>query len=216
MKEEKLRHLYSILDEDLSGPVEITVHDKNHKLAGMESISTNVLLNKICRARMENGDNVCHRCYASRLTNIYDSLSLKLARNTNKLSRTLKESEIPRFNTKYARIEAFGDVQNTLQAINYIRIIYSNPDTQFGIWTKNVDIWEKAFGCMGKPSNCTFVVSSQKINETDTRYENDWLVDHVFTVFTKDHPSNCAGIRCMDCLKCYKKDTEFYIDEHLR
>ena len=216
----RVEFLRSVARDNVSGMVELTMHDKNHKLAGIESVSTCVLINDICEFRRRSGacDGVCAHCYAASLNKAYKNLSVKLSRNYGRLtSHLLTDDEVPLFSTFYGRVESFGDVRNVTHARNYIKIIRNNPRTKFGIWSKNIGIWAAAFKIDGKPENCTFVFSSSHINQRETVPEFALaFTDHVFTVFTPGHDSNCAGIKCMTCLKCYKKDTEFYIDEILR
>lgn len=211
----RIMELQKIADETNHGIPELTTHDKKHKLRGIQSINTSVLLNPICRSRRKDQSSICAKCYAQRLASAYPALSQRLARNTGILtSHRLKPEEIPRFTSLYGRIESFGDVMNVTQAENYVDIIRNNPLTNFGIWSKNPGIWAAAFKNSGKPSNCTFVLSSPKLNERITlpSYAVPFT-DHVFTVWDKGHESNCAGIECMSCLKCYKKSEPFYIDE---
>lgn len=218
-REERLEMLTAIIIGNPIGEIELTDHDKGHKMAGIQSVSSNVLTNKFCQARRLVPGSVCQQCYAETLSKCRTNLSKKLARNTGRLtSHALADWEIPHFKTKYGRIESFGDTQSVLHACNYLRIIKANPNTQFGIWSKNIDHWREAFEILGKPENCTFVYSSQIIGLRSHVPENcAWFVDHVFTVwYPESHPTNCAGIQCMSCLKCYREDSEFYIDEILR
>lgn len=206
--------------------VHITTHDKNHKMAGLQSISTSVLDNPICQARRKEPGSVCAKCYADHLCRYRKPLRDCLARNFSLLNDHLfDEREALRivFDTRYARIESFGDVASVTQARNYIRIIRANPDTDFGIWSKNAGIWQQAFELEGKPDNSTFVLSSIHLNRID-EVKPEWqnFVDHVFTVWTPDQytfegtPHECAGVFCRKCLKCYKRGTEFIINEKLR
>lgn len=44
--------------------IHVTDHDKKHKLAGLQSISTSVLVNPICEQRRLDKDSPCFNCYA--------------------------------------------------------------------------------------------------------------------------------------------------------
>lgn len=206
--------------------IHITMHEKTHKMAGFQSVSTSVLENPICQARRTDPESVCAKCYADHLCRYRKPLQNCLSRNFEILNAgLLTEREALRvvFDTRYARIESFGDVASVTQARNYIRIIRANPDTDFGIWSKNAGIWQKAFELEGKPDNSTFVLSSIHLNRID-EVKPEWqsFVDHVFTVWSPDQyiyagtPHECAGIKCRTCLKCYKRGTEFIINEKLR
>lgn len=206
----------------------LTTHDKKHKMAGLQSISTSVLDNPICQKRREVPDSICAKCYANHLCRYRKSLQTCLSRNFSILNDHLfdeREALRCQFDTRYGRIESFGDVASVTQARNYIRIIRAHKHTQFGIWSKNLVIWGVAFEKDGKPKNCSYVHSSLKVDIPDyilPRWQK--YVDHVFTVWSpeiyddlyKGTPSECAGIKCMNCLKCYKRGGQYYINERLR
>lgn len=204
--------------------IHVTTHNRETKLAGIQSISTSVLLNPICAKRRCNG-GVCEKCYAAKLTAYRGTLEHCLERNTEILTTHLLENwEIPQFDTVLGRIESFGDVMNVTQARNYLRIIRANPMTNFGVWTKNPGIWLAAFHQEGgKPDNMSFVLSSFTLNAPDTvpQYIAEF-VDHVFTVYDAEHydyvgkPEECAGLSCAKCRKCYKRGGSFHIAEKLR
>jgi len=212
--------------EGILKKLHITTHNKEHKMAGIQSISTSVLENPICQERRKIPGTVCQKCYAQHLCSYRKSLKDCLTRNFSLLTNNLiTEREAMRvvFDTRYGRIESFGDVANVTHARNYIRIIRANPETDFAIWSKNAGIWKQAFDMDGKPLNTTFVLSSLKVNEVDIVPDGmREYVDHVFTVWDKEHyvyagtPSECAGIQCKTCLKCYRRGTAFEINEKLR
>ena len=207
--------------------IHVTKHIDGTKMQGIQSIGTTSLCNPICQRRKEAKDSICSHCYADSLCKMRKSLNVHLENNYAELTTHLlspAEAAAVPITTLIARIESFGDVANVTQARNYLRIIRKHPLTRFGIWSKNDGIWHAAFKAEGKPRNCTYVHSSMRLNEIDPvlppmrRY-----VDHVFTVWDKrqyvqfEHgPTECAGIRCMDCQKCYRKGGSFHINERLR
>ena len=209
-----------------------TEHDCKSKMAGLPSFSTCCLMNPRCVARMLNGEAVCAHCFSCALQKIRPGLKLTTGQNFATLNATEIETapkvkwtpKALRINPdRLTRIESFGDVASVLQAINYIRIMKANPDCRFGAWTKNLDLWVEALKQEGKPENMTLVFSSLRINMPDAIPH--WAlpyVDHRFTVYTKEWllahgvKSNCAGISCATCKRCYRKDTEFDIMEILR
>lgn len=210
--------------------IHVTMHNDGTKMQGIQSIGTTSLCNPICQKRKECPDSICAHCYADSLCKMRKSLNVHLENNYAELTtRLLSPSEaaaVP-ITTVIARIESFGDVANVTQARNYIRIIRAHKLTRFGIWSKNDGIWHAAFKAEGKPKNCTYVHSSREVNKP----ENVLLtmkkyVDHVFTVWDKKKyeevktpETECAGIRCMTCQKCYRRKSEggsFYINERLR
>lgn len=223
-----------VLYHGVTEETEVEIYQTEHegKMANVPSISTCCLLNPACLARMMNGEAVCAQCFSNSLLSFRKGLKLTTSKNFDILNRTeikkapkihwtRKAIQINR--SRIVRIESFGDVASVQQAINYIRIIQANPDCHFGVWTKNLWFWVQAFKKVGKPKNMTLVFSSLKLNEFDEvpEWARPW-VDHRFTVFTKEFleahrmRSNCAGISCATCKRCYRKDTDFDIIEILR
>lgn len=207
--------------------IHVTKHSDNTKMHGFQSVGTTSLCNPICQMRKKVCGGVCEKCYADALCKFRGTLNKNLTENFQNLTSRLmtkQEAALVPVTTAYARIESFGDVANVIQARNYIRIIRAHKATRFGIWSKNDGIWHAAFLAEGKPRNCTYVHSSMELNHVDmVKPMMDRFTDHVFTVWTKDkYPefeggkTECAGIRCINCLKCYKKGTSFEINERLR
>ena len=209
-----------------------TEHSTESKMGGIPSISTCCLMNPLCVARMQNGEAVCSHCFSNALMKIRAGLKLTTGQNFAILN-SQEIAEAPELHwtpkalkinpDKLMRIESFGDVASTLQAINYIRIAKANADCKSAVWTKNLKFWVEAFEREGKPDNMTLVFSSLNINRAD--FIPDWArpyVDHRFTVYTAEWleahgiKSNCAGISCASCQKCYHKNTAFDIIEILR
>lgn len=192
------------------------------KLTGIPSYGTTCKCNPYCQLRMMNGDLVCSRCYADATTSRYPSLEKHLEENFELLTtEILSNRDLPRVYTRFARIEAFGDVANTIQASNYLNLINENPDTFFGVWTKNVVIWDEIFKTENKPKNCKMVRSSERLNEPADVNEY-WWNDTVFTVFTPDFVKaneikiNCGARDCFGCHQCYENNDIRYINEILK
>lgn len=209
--------------------IHVTRHSDGTKMQGIQSIGTTSLVNPICRKRKEVCGGICEHCYADALCKCRRSLNDHLRDNFRALNArllTAKEAKAVPVSSAIARIESFGDVASVTQARNYLRIIKAHPDIRFGIWSKNWGIWLAAFKKEGKPKNCTYVHSSGQVNipdSIDPRMKN--YVDHVFTVWDKKtYPgviakkprTECAGLSCMECRKCYRKNTSYYINERLR
>lgn len=215
--------------------VKITVKH-NGKMKGMQSLSTSCMTNRFCQKRIEQKDTiqahnysikekpkiVCYGCYAVRQEKMYQKLRNMTARNGECLKEIIDYKDLPNLNCLYFRFEAFGDLDNENQFINYLNICKKNPKTKFAIWTKNPWIIQNVFE-MGykKPKNLNIIFSSLIVNQvSDTSYK--W-VDKVFTVYDKGYIEehnvniNCGAKSCFKCLKCYKKtDKDYYINEKLK
>lgn len=196
------------------------------KLLGINSIGTSCANNPHCIERRKNGDSVCSHCYASTYLKMRKTLKEHLAENEKILTtRLLEENEIPVTNDLIFRFESFGDLWNATHLENYLLICNRNPYTRFALWTKNIWILDEVFNKKGikKPANLSIVVSSPLMNRPlGLDCEKYWFVDHVFTVFDKKFIKeksveiNCGGRSCMNCQRCYKTDTEFYVNEQLK
>ena len=170
---------------------------------------------------------ICWFCYADSLMRARANNKACFEENGRVLrSHILEEEEIPLWPTFYGRIEAFGDVDNekaggVIQARNYIRIARYNPRVSFAAWTKNPDIWEKAFEIEGKPENLIMIQSSVSINRPEKPYIPNF--DKVFTVWASEEAAaaagfaiNCGARKCLKCLKCYTNNDIVYINELLK
>lgn len=199
----------------------------NGKMQGIESISTSCLNNKRCVARMLKGVNncICTKCYASAMAKRYSNLNKALAKNTDILTSEILKV-VPIITNKYFRFEAFGDLNNDIQFINYLNIAKYNPSTNFVIWSKNPNIIDNVFKQgYKKPKNLRIILSSPIINKlTDYVKIYSWC-DSVFSVYTKEYAKenniniNCGGRSCVTCDggRCYFKGKHpIYINELLK
>lgn len=206
------------------GILHITRHQDGGKMNGFHSLSTCNMLNDYCLGNMQKENTVCYKCYATRSEKMYPNLTAALVWNTVLLKNyLLSENQLPDlFNVSNFRFEAFGDVSNLYQLINYTNICRKNPDTKFSIWTKNLYYFHTLFHSMEakKPKNLTIVYSSPLVNQVayiPDSYKN--LVDIRFTVFTKEFAKendieiNCKK-KCRTCMKCYgrKSKTKNIVD----
>lgn len=202
--------------------IHITTHTKKHKMAGIGSISTSVLENPFCQQRRKCKDSICAQCYANNQVKIYPNLNRCLERNTELLTKAvLPYDELPTINDSIFRFEAFGDLGNEVQFINYLNICTKNPQTNFALWTKNFGIVERVFKYMDKPENLILVASSYNINKKEDLSHFEWI-DKVFTVYTEEFADkngieiNCGARKCAECLQCYTSNSITEINEIVR
>lgn len=193
------------------------------KMEGIPSIGTSCSNNPHCKKRRENGESVCFWCYANTYMKMRKTLKEKLEENAEILTtRHLETRELPFTNAMVFRFESFGDLYNDIHLENYIAICNHNPQTRFGLWTKNIWILDSVFNEKGikKPDNLSIVVSSPLLNkQMELDNEKYWFADHIFTVYDKKEIKeknidiNCGSKNCLGCQLCYHKDTERYIRE---
>lgn len=197
--------------------------DHTGKMRGMYSLSTSCLCNKYCKAYAKDPNKVCHKCYAVTQMNYQKLMQPCFERNTKILTESVIPVEyLPVINAAVFRFEAFGDIQNENQVINYFNICKKNKHVNFALWTKNPGIISRTIKAgHKKPKNLQIVLSSHYLNKVSDI--NRWsFVDKVFTVFTKDFIKenniniNCKGESCLLCQKCYHKNKHVYINEELR
>lgn len=195
----------------------------NGKMEGMISFSTSAALNPICVERAKDVTSICHECYANTMLNNYKALNECTKRNTEVFTSILiPVNDFPIINNAFFRFEAFGDIQNVTQVINYFNMAKVNKHCTFTIWTKNPQIIANAIKeGHKKPNNFIIGISSPHLNVVMPCI---WeFVDFVFTVFTADYAIengikiNCGSLHCLSCLKCYTKHKGvIYINEMLK
>lgn len=199
----------------------------NHtgKMSGLHSLSTSVLINPYCLKRRSNGCSICSHCFAATMMKRYQGLNECLKQNTEILTASILPFEVlPLIPSRYFRFEAFGDIINANQVINYFNIARKNPDTLCALWTKNPQIIARVVS-MGynKPENLQIVLSSPLVNKPlkSTKYE---FVDKIFTVYDKQGAKgvniNCGARSCLACGRCYRPNPDGakiqYINELLK
>lgn len=194
--------------------ISITVNHTG-KMSDLYSISTSPLCNDLCMKRAENKDCICHYCYSQNMNKFMKTLRENLIKNTDILTtRILSDEEIPYINAPLGmfREEAFGDLVNEIQVVNYFSFARLNPHCKVALWTKNPWIIESAIKKYNliKPENLRIIGSSYFLNTPMTAfYKRYWFIDNVFTVYTKKFIAenhiviNCGGKSCASCRACY-------------
>lgn len=200
--------------------------DMTGKMEGIAAISTSCKMNTYCQMRINSDDPdcICTHCFARLTLNNYSGTDKNTAWNYELLTSAILPLEVlPIFNSKndIVRFEAFGDLENALQLVNYFHIAQLNPGITFACWTKNPWIVSAAVDyCDGKPENIIIIESAPTIDKIVTP-SNEWI-DKTFTVLRTDGDSRincCDGTvkrHCNECRRCYRKDTENEIYELLR
>lgn len=192
------------------------------KMSGMVSISTSVTTNERCKKNASIKGSICEKCFASKQMRVFPTMEKPMVENQRILTSSVLPMELlPTINNLYFRFEAFGDLNNDIQVMNYFNLCYKNPKTKFALWTKNPDYIESAIKQgYKKPENLNIVLSSLFINqERKSKYD---FVDKIFTVYDphyieKNNISiNCGSRNCFDCGLCYEKNNVTIINEKLK
>lgn len=199
---------------------------KNHsgKMNGMISLSTSPI-NPICEARAKDPASICSKCYSRTMQQRYTTLGQKLLSNAELLSRDVYAvDDMPIINALVFRLEAFGDLTNVNQVINYFNLCKANPFVHFTLWTKNPNFVAEAInGGEQKPNNLIIIYSSPFVNaEAGGVLQKYPFINKVFTVYTKEYAEahniniNCGAKHCLTCLLCYIDTETTYINELLK
>lgn len=199
----------------------------NHtgKMAGLQSLSSSIILNPNCVRRMQKHDSICSKCFAAAMMNRYKDLDRCLQGNAPILTGSiLPDSVLPVIPSRYFRFEAYADLNNWIQFVNYRNIAAKNPDTLCALWTKNPHIIAQALERgYTIPANMQIVLSSPLVNKPikSTKYT---FVNKIFTVYDKEASKgvniNCGARSCLACGRCYRPNPEGtkiqYINEVLK
>lgn len=212
----------------------------NHtgKMEGLKSLSTSVLLNPNCQKNRLILGSICSHCYANALAQMYAGLGARLERNTKELTtRFLTPADMRYLESELAgetifRFEAFGDLNNEIQLMNYINICNKFPKVQFALYTKMYKLVYEYFKKDGHhcPSNLVLILSSLELNFPITSDKSFYDLGKfyqgqvkIFTVYDKEyiskHPElniNCGARSCNKCRVCYLKNSITNVNEILK
>ena len=190
------------------------------KMSGINCLSTSNLVNPYCIARKKDPSCICSKCYADTTCKRYSALQQNMLRNTEILTTVqFSVEDMPLINSMIFRLEAFGDLVNDTQCINYFRLAKANPSVSFALWTKNPGIVRQALKTESKPENLVILLSSAKIGKREdmSRFP---FIDKTFTVYRKEEMPesliNCGSRNCLECRRCYYKNTDTDIREYLK
>ena len=192
------------------------------KMSGMVSISTSVTTNERCKKNASIEGSICEKCFASKQMRVFPTMEKPMVENQRILTSSVLPMELlPTINNLYFRFEAFGDLNNDIQVMNYFNLCYKNPKVKFALWTKNPDFIESAINQgYKKPENLNIVLSSLFINqERKSKYD---FVDKIFTVYDPKYIEenevsiNCGSRNCFECGLCYEKNNVTIINEKLK
>jgi hypothetical protein len=182
----------------------LSISKGSGKMLGIPSINTNTLSNSFCQ-HAAKGKGICSKCYSRKMLTTYRSTCIKnYEQNSHLLSTTLVQPT--RLNFAYFRFHSHGELINSTHFENFKRIALYNPQTTFALWTKRTDLIT-----LPVPSNLILIYSNPTI---DHIIQPPFPFDKVFNV-VKSGQANCNG-KCIECLQCYKKDTQSTIIEVIK
>ena len=198
------------------------------KMEGMLSLNTSCLTNPNCQAFSKIKGSICQKCYSHKLLSYRQNVSECFEQNAFELTtRILSDEEINKnfkfYNINFFRFEAFGDLINNTQLLNYVNIAKTNKNVRFALWAKNINIINDVFSKIKQPKNLQLDLSSLYINKKlDESTIKAQIQYKIFTVYDKDFIKNndvvinCGAKKCALCGICYKNNKIKYINEKLK
>jgi len=181
------------------------------KMQGIPALNTSPLDNPFCKIMSKNKNVVCGSCYSNRsLRRFGYNVREKFRRNGVLMSTSLLSGvDIPDVNANYIRIHAHGEILNKIHFLNILLFSLRNENSTVALWTKRKDIVSPLLHLI--PKNLILVYSEPLLNPTTETIPKGF--DKIFSVYTKefvkkntDVEINCGSRKCMECLRCYKKD----------
>lgn len=169
------------------------------------------LQNSFCDHMRKNPYSICFNCYVPALP-WYKSLLKKYTAAVILQRVIIPVEEMPLiYGFSEGRFNAFSELHNVTETINFLNFTIKNSHIDFGLWSKRPELIKAAFDKTGykKPENLNIVYSDPIINGSDNALEimNKYyidgvrMIDRVFIVVTLDYAvKHEIKINC--CRKC--------------
>lgn len=194
------------------------------KMENMAVITSSMTNNEHCQKLSQCDGSICQHCYSKNALSYRPNVRKCYERNGDILKNgIIPDNQLPYINSQYCRFESHGDLHNEIHLENFVRIAEKNPHCQFALWSKQYGILTKYFKTHKQPENMNIIVSSILVNDVVNlkQFEDVGLNVKAFTVYdkeaAKDVEINCGSRKCMECLRCYKKDgKDKYINEIIK
>lgn len=203
-----------------------TPYHEGGKIAGLQSCDSSAHGCGFCqkmiaaaeKGRKDGKKIICGSCYDIKQENYRTGVKNRHGLNLLIMSSVLfTEEELATLAiyTPFARFNSSGDIENVIQARNYLRIAKSHKNTRFTFWFKNLAAVNKAVQLEGKPENVLFIYSDPIINgsvKPEIFFKAFAWIDYIFVVSEKELVNSfleagyneCNGKKCMECgYACY-------------
>ena len=185
------------------------------KMEGIHSINTPATENPFCQA-MAKTESICKSCFAMRYEGMRKNLIPAFRKNAVQLVE--KDFDAPQVPYKVMRLHSFGELINYTHYLNFLKIAFANPTTQFTLWSKRkpfIQKYRREGGVV--PSNLIHIFSNKDVDKEMTVVPKGF--DKVFNVHTAKHVKetgieiNCGSKDCLGCMLCYSKNDVKIINE---
>jgi len=176
------------------------------KLLGIPAINTDTTSNPFC-VRQKNTDTICGQCYSHRMLETYRKNCVPaFKRNTDLLSTVIPVDYLPVLNFAYVRHDGHGELVNYSHMVNIHNLAVKNPAVTFTLWTKRATLVRQYHREYSQPDNLILIFSNPTIDKVIGVPRG---FDKVFNNVAPNSPveQNCTGQKCLQCLKCYRKDS---------
>ena len=99
-----------------------------------------------------------------------------------------------------------------------MNIVNKNPDTHFALWTKRIGYVRKWLRLNERSRNVIFIYSNPStrkvLNEPPEGF--DKVFNSVYDDIVKTGQTPCTGIKCVNCLACYRHNEHKVIIEKVK
>jgi hypothetical protein len=183
---------------------QIKISKMSGKLSGIGAINTDTTTNEFC-IRQKETDTICGKCYSHKMLSTYrKSCVPAFQHNSRLMSEVIDWDLLPIINQAYFRFNGHGELINKAHFQNIVNIAKKNPHCNFALWTKRASIVRQFKEEL--PDNLILVFSNPRIDKVIYIPRG---FHKVFNNVSKGSNirQNCTGVKCMDCLLCYSKDS---------
>jgi hypothetical protein len=187
----------------------LSISTHSGKLGGIPSINTSPYRNEYCSVMSAVPGTVCSVCYARRLTWFRKALETICVDNGDLLRVYPMAARVPWFAERYVRLHSFGELINVAHLLNFYDIARGNPEVTFALWTKRKELVKRGGT---PPDNVVLIYSVTQLDPPKRLLRVPRGFHHTYAVFTTG--PDC-GARCLDCLRCYTRESPGVIRQRM-
>ena len=188
------------------------------KLKGIPALNTNTLTNDFC-SKMRKTDVICRICYsAAMLEGVRKSCVPAWQNNSDILAQAIPVENLPSINAHTFRFHGHGELINYTHLENFMNISRKNPDTHFALWTKRIGFIRKWLKNNDALENVIFIYSNPKTNRVMNRPPEGFekVFNAVYDDTVREGQTPCTGIKCIECMACYRHNEHTVIIEKVK
>ena len=229
---EKIQNIRKRLESQVEKAIEVVEKDKNReifisthadKMKWIPSINFwGTEARRFCLKNAENPDLICSKCYAIRKTLYQPGSMLSGMRNSYLLKKYSPEPQ--KMNYQIFRFNSLGELSDTDEYVFMTEICKRNPETMFALYTKRLDIVEKAERGMNRPKNLIVIDSWPYVADVKEPHADGPRrgAEKIFSIYPRVYAEkksiqiNCGAKSCNSCRICYRHGTATVVNELLK